>query len=165
MSEGKKRILVIDKDLLAEMVADQLNKYDEFKVFTAGNLGEAVSMIREAKFDLIVVEHFLAYGSAYELLKGESDPRMFYGAPRLIKFVRENLRINPPFVLIGSDPGLLNQSRQKFEIPAERVFLTPYSSFSFEKIVCDILAVECRLADDFIADEMNDHKSRRYFQD
>ncbi|HCC22683.1 TPA: hypothetical protein DF272_00685 [Candidatus Falkowbacteria bacterium] len=152
----KKTVLIIDDKVVAESYSDPLKEYSEFDVHVVHDLGEAIRLIQRIDFDVdvIVAEHFLDYGVASRLLEGGTDPHMWKGAARLFAFVRKYYPRKTQFVLLGSDADYLKETRDKFDIPVNRVFLKPFSTFVFEYMVCQLCGVTCRVPEWIIKEEM-----------
>lgn len=161
---NRKLIIVCDDSLvLAEDIAEQLGAYQEFEVLACQNAGEVLKLVRERGVpDALIIERALAYGSVYDELDGDTDPRQVHAGLRVIRkllALESRLPRGKMYVMLMHTASFPTSERDMRiiewleQVGKGTVLTKPFDSLLMEFTLCQALEVPCELPQNLFRDE------------
>jgi len=149
----KKKVLIVDDLMQAEMLREILlgNYPNEMEVAIFSNAGDAVEWLETNWPDVVVVELFLLYGNAAELLGKITDPGLQETGLRLIQFIHKTTEIKnkspvPTFLVTTQRSKNVNTDDS-----VTRIYEKPFSTLKFEDDLCKTLGIKSKIPPELLA--------------
>jgi len=134
-----KRILIVDDSNLVRAVYKEtfLNYTQNLDVYCVANAEEALNALHNNSFDLVIIDMFLAYGSAKKILEGHTDPNKQKTGLHLAKHILTTQKIQ--IFLTGLCINLIPNIRQN---PNIKGYNKPFDMLKMLINICEVLQIE-----------------------
>lgn len=143
-----KRILIVDDPLVAESLKHTFRHYQsQIAVDTATSAGDALEIIQKRRPDALIVECWIRYGTADELLDAAvSDPMEHHTGLRLAWHVESSIRekgTSPIHLFLMTSQGDYRDLPTMTTLLAvgAKLYLKPFDTIVLEQDVCAALGI------------------------